>query len=262
MKAIFVIPVALATAVAATFVVNPGLRPSAPDVPRTFTRIQLNDQFWSEGANFADLNNDGKNDIISGPWWWEGPDFQKRHEYYPAKTTFKLKLGPMTTIDVPGFEGGLGKENTYSDNFFVWPYDFNKDGWKDLLIVGFPGKDTSWFENPRGGDGPWPRHQIFDETDNESPTFADLTGDGRPELVCITKGRYGYATPDWNNPAAPWTFHPITPDKKYGNFTHGLGVGDVNGDRRADLLEKDGWWEQPASLTGDPVWTFNAQPSV
>ena len=50
----------------------------------TFKRIQLNDQFWSEGANFGDLNNDGVNDIISGPWWWEGPDFKKRHEYYPG----------------------------------------------------------------------------------------------------------------------------------------------------------------------------------
>jgi hypothetical protein len=34
----------------------------------TFTRIQLNDQFWCEGANFGDLNNDGVNDVISGPW--------------------------------------------------------------------------------------------------------------------------------------------------------------------------------------------------
>src|SRR5436190_608091 len=41
----------------------------------SFKRIQLSDQFWSEGANFGDLNNDGKNDLISGPWWWEGPDF-------------------------------------------------------------------------------------------------------------------------------------------------------------------------------------------
>jgi len=226
----------------------------------TFKRIQLSDQFWSEGANFADLNNDGANDVISGPWWWEGPGFTTRHEYYPARTTFKLKLGPMTDVEVPGFEGTLGKENKYSDNFFVWPYDFNKDGWKDILIVGFPGTDTSWFENPKGKDGHWVRHKIFDQTDNESPTFTDLTGDGKPELVCITKGQYGYAEPDWADPAKPWTFHPLSPNNKYGNFTHGLGVGDVNGDRRLDLLEKNGWWEQPASLAGDPVWKFHDQP--
>ena len=33
-----------------------------------------------------------------------------------------------------------------------------------------------------------------------------------------------------------------------------MGVGDVNGDGRMDILEKDGWWEQPASLAGDPAW--------
>jgi hypothetical protein len=34
-------------------------------------------------------------------------------------------------------------------------------------------------------------------------------------------------------------------------------VGDVTGDGRSDLLEKAGWWEQPKSLAGDPVWTFH-----
>ncbi len=225
----------------------------------TFKRIQLSDQFWSEGANAGDLNNDGVKDIISGPYWWEGPSFTKRHEYYPATTTFQLTLGPMTTVTVPGFEGTLGKENKYSDNFFAWAYDFNKDGWNDILIIGFPGKDTSWFENPKGIDIHWMRHQVFAQTDNESPTFTDLTGDGKPELVCATSGQYGYATPDWGDPAKPWTFHAISPNKKYGNFTHGMGVGDVNGDKRLDLLEKDGWWEQPASLAGDPIWAFHPQ---
>lgn len=220
----------------------------------SFEKTQLNDQFWSEGATFGDLNNDGQNDLISGPWWWEGPRFEKRHEYSPATTTFALKLGPQTSVTVPGFEGALGKNNTYSNNFFAYVQDFNGDQWNDILIIGFPGQDTSWFENPHGAGGHWKRHRIFENTDNESPTFADLTGDGKPELVCINKGKYGYATPDWKNPAQPWKFHPISPNNGYGNFTHGMGLGDVNGDGRTDLLEKDGWWEQPASLESDPEW--------
>ena len=236
-----------------------GLTLASAQELHSFKKLQLNDQFWSEGANFGDLNNDGQMDLISGPWWWEGPAFKKRHEYYPAKATFQLKLGPMTTLAVPGFEGTLGSKNTYSDNFFVWTFDFNHDGWNDILVVGFPGQDTSWFENPKGREEHWVRHKILEQTDNESPAFTDLTGDGKPELICITKGRYGYAQPEWSDPAKLWKFHPLSPNNDYGKFTHGLGVGDVNGDGRPDLLEKDGWWEQPASLAGDPVWTFHQQ---
>lgn len=233
---------------------------AADPVLHTFKRIPLSDQFWCEGASFADFNRDGVNDIVSGPWWYEGPGFTKRHEIYAPKATFQLQLGPMTSVAVPGYDGALGSKNTYSDNFFAFPRDFNDDGWMDVLIIGFPGKETVWFENPRSPDKHWTRHVVFTQTDNESPTFADITGDGRPELVCITKGAYGYASPDASEPAKPWTWHRISPDKGYGNFTHGMGIGDINGDGRADLVEKDGWWEQPASLAGDPVWKFHPGP--
>ena len=54
-----------------------------------------------------------------------------------------------------------------------------------------------------------------------------------------------------------WKFHAISEKLDIGRFTHGLGVGDVDGDGRKDLLWKEGWFGQPASLAGDPVWEFH-----
>lgn len=233
----------------------------------TFKKIQLNKEFWAEGANFGDFNHDGKNDIVSGPYWYEGPEFTKRHEYTAATTTFKVKRAGGTEEVIPGYEGALGVNNAYSENFFAFSYDMNKDKWADILILGFPGKESAWYQNPKGAEGHWKRHVIFDVTDNESPTFDDLTGDGKPELICQTSkqvdpktrvGQIGYATPDWSDPTRPWKFHAITPeDKRWQRFTHGLGIGDINGDGRKDLMEMAGWWEQPKSLANDPVWKFH-----
>ena len=53
----------------------------------TLKKIKLSDQFYGEGANIGDFNHDGKADIVSGPYWYEGPDFSpdKKHAYYDAK---------------------------------------------------------------------------------------------------------------------------------------------------------------------------------
>jgi len=205
-----------------------------------FEKKRLTDAFHCEGASAADFNRDGTMDVVAGPYWYEGPDFGVRHEYSPVKT----------------FDPAHG----YSDNFFAFTYDFDGDGWSDILIIGFPGTTAAWYENPRGaGNGHWPRHLIVEGgLDNESPTFTDLTGDGKPELVYHTRGRLGYAAPEPADPRKPWTFHPLSTRGERAQFTHGLGVGDVNGDRRADVIEHDGWWEQPASLDGEPVWEHHA----
>src|SRR5439155_18953724 len=227
----------------------------AKDSVRSFKKLQLTDQFWAEGASYADFNHDGHMDIVSGPFWYEGPALKKRHEYAPANPGFKRQRADGTEETVPGFEGGLGTNNAYSECFLMFTYDFNGDSWTDILVYGFPGKEAAWYENPKGREGHWQRHVIFGVVDNESPGFTDLTGDGKPEILCCSGGFLGYAEADWKNPGAPWTFHPISPKGGYQRFTHGLGSGDVNGDGRVDILEKDGWWEQPASLADSPVWT-------
>ena len=204
----------------------------------SWKRIELSDGFYAEGATFGDLNKDGKADVVAGPYWYEGPDFAKRHEYYPAKPFDK---------------------NGYSDNFFAWVRDFNADGWNDILIIGFPGKDASWYQNPQGAEGSWKRHVVVESgLDNESPTYTDLNGDGREEIVFHWKGQFGWAGPDVNVPggtAKPWPFHAVAPKGEYGAFTHGMGVGDVNSDGRMDILERTGWWEQPPAGSKAELWT-------
>lgn len=200
--------------------------PLFADAPR-FRTVVLDEQFFSEGADFADIDGDGHGDVISGPFWYPGPDYRSRVAYTAGKA-FSIK--------------------GYSNHFFSWAHDIDSDGDPDILAVPIPGQPAHWFANPGREDlsriGPWKKHLALSEVGGESPEFADLTGDGRPELICISKGVFGFASPG-GDPQKPWEFTPVTPEAGYGRFTHGMGIGDVNGDGRLDLLEKNGWWEQP-----------------
>ena len=215
------------------------------DEPK-FHTTRLTDAFYSEGAAIGDFNKDGQADIIAGPFLYFGPDFQFRSELYPP-----VSYDP----------------HQYSKSFLQFTDDINGDGWVDIIEVGLPGEATYWYENPQGkrtplaGDsrGHWKRHLILAVTDNESPGWGDINGDGQAELIAQTDGRFGYVTRTGGDPAQPWTFHAISPKGERGRYTHGIGIGDINGDGRMDLLEKTGWWEQPESLEGDPEWTYHPQ---
>ncbi len=200
-----------------------------------FERKQLTDVYFSEGANAGDINGDGTADVVYGPYWFAGPEYTTKHEIYEP---------------VPQ------NMDRYADNFFSWVYDFNGDGRSDVFVVGFPGTPAYVYENP--GDGNfgthWTKHQVFDWVSNESPQLVDLVGDERPELVCTRDGHFGFVTVDWDDPLGTWNFHAISEKVTAAKFGHGLGIGDVNGDGRQDIIHAKGWYEQPAERPEGSRW--------
>ena len=160
-------------------------------VVHSFERQQLTDVYYSEGVNVGDINNDGKQDVVHGPYWFEGPKFEKKFEIYPAQAQPRQR---------------------YADSFFSWVYDFDGDGRRDVLAVGFPGTPAYVYQSPgpSGWDQPWEKYPIIDSVANESPHFVDLVGDEQPELVCTNDGRFGYATINQSDPLSTWTFHAVS----------------------------------------------------
>src|SRR4051812_40330598 len=105
MKKISVLFLAIATASqSSTFAAAPH------DV--TFQKLTLTSEYWCDGLNAADINRDGKLDVVAGPFWYEGPDFNTRHAFYEPVPQ-ALEANP-------------------TNNMFAFPYDFDGDGWTDI----------------------------------------------------------------------------------------------------------------------------------
>ena len=213
-------------------------------VAETWVAERIHDRFYAEGSTTGDFDGDGDVDIAAGAVWFEGPHFQTSYPFASVR-------------DFPRFG--------YSDAFFHHAADFDRDGDDDILVIGFPGQPARLYLNPRNDSSDadstsdsqtsspvqWPVFEVASKIDNESPAICDVDGDGRVEIVCGRNGQYGMYVAG-QSVTEPWRWIGVTqPGACEGKFTHGLGIGDVDGDGRQDVFDRRDVWIQPDGFSLD-----------
>lgn len=208
----------------------------AAQVSPHFRMQQLSDFFYSWGAAAGDINHDGIPDVVAGPFYYLGPGYTERHEFTAARSYSATS----------GFPEGM----VYN------VFDYTGDGWPDIICV--DSRPIYLYVNPKGESRRWDRYNVVPNATSEIEVFQDIDGDGKPEILFTGPGAVlEYAKPDPANPTAVWKTHNISEPGLAG--AHGMGVGDINGDGRMDVVNNRGWWEQPAAGAGEGPWKFHPE---
>ena len=135
-------------------------------VSSRFRMQRINDFYYGWSATAADINHDGILDIVSGPFYYLGPDYKVSREIYFSKTSdVSSQLTPAMV------------------NF---AYDYTGDGWPDVLIAS--GRPMSLYVNPKGEARRWDKYNVLPTINSEVAVFKDIDGDGKPDVIFVGGG--------------------------------------------------------------------------
>lgn len=178
----------------------------------------------AEGISLLDMDGDGFADLLSGAYWYKNPGAGggewTRHQFRT-----------------------VGIHSEFVSDCGEWIVDVDHDGLPDLVTTGWIANGLWWYRNP----GPaatlagtqWKAEKIADSFDTEGGAFADINGDGKPDLALAHYNHSGLIWVDFSSDKP--RVHHVGGSEQDG---HGIGVADINGDGKADILTPHGWFQQ------------------
>ena len=201
---------------------HPGAGPGGQ--PRTAFLAHRLGSDHAEGISLLDMDGDGFPDLLSGAYWYQNP----------GPNGGEWKQHQFRTV---------GIHNEFVNDCGEWIVDVDHDGLPDLVTVGWISNGLWWYRNPgpqaTAAGAQWKAEKITDSFDTEGGAFADINGDGKPDLALSHYNRNGVLWVDFSGPKP--RVHHIGGRKEDG---HGIGIADINGDGKADILTPHGWFEQ------------------
>ena len=201
-------------------------------MPLKWRKVLIADQRY-ESAGVFDVDGDGILDIVSGAYWYKGPEFKQC-----------FRVGEVQAVD------------EYYDDFSTIPLDVDGDGRPDFITGGWWGNTLRWRRNPGKAGEPWVEQVIAEVGNIETTRAWDIDGDGELEIVPNTP----------NGPLRVYKLNHDPAGRPAGTFRgvevygpkqgHGLGCGDIAGNGRMDFVLRHGWLEAPADPWGGQ-WRFH-----
>jgi len=197
--------------------------------PVRFQRHDIDDYPGGYQVAVADVNGNGKPDVIvlstkeNRVDWYENPTWRQR---LIARADRSIDLAPLD------LDGDGRAEIALASGFYY--ADGNRGG------------QIQWLKSAASIEQPWQIHLIAVDPVVHRLRWGDLDGDGRPELIHAPIFGPGSKGPAAAKPSHLWAFR-VPRNLAAGAWEtwkidesltvlHGLYVGDIDGDGRAELL--------------------------
>ena len=195
-------------------------------------RVQMIDPGFSESVAVADFNKDGRRDILSAEYWYEAPSWTK-HKIRDIAVQRQLHR----QLQRPAGRRRRRRLHRHHPDRLLRAAD---------RVAEESGQGRRAWVADRDRRRSVPPSSRFSSILNNDGRAAEIL----PQFTGAAKSPLTW----YELVGGKWQKHVVS-SQSYG---HGIGAGDVNGDKRNDIITPAGWLEAPADVRAAGEWTLHA----